>query len=265
MKRGTTSLLVCVLLALLVLPAGALAVAPANDNFVDRQVLGPGFPGGEPIVFEGDNFEATDEHGEFIPGLSPAGHSVWFEWEATGDEWVTIGACDNDFPTILAVFTGTEIDHLTQVGNGNGSEGPDCPFTQSQFTFKPTSGTKYVIAVDGNNFHFPESPPPVTEGEISLRIEETPVPPNDEFEDATKVVGEIFEEPDGHRFYFANTRGYNWTATIEHGEPEGTTREHLSGTRSPRQRTRPIASTRPAVKPRSRSTSTFTPAMWSMN
>jgi hypothetical protein len=210
-------LLVCVLLALLVLPAGASAAAPANDDFANRQVLS----GALPIAVDGDNFEATEEHGEFIPGLAPAEHSVWFEWEATSDEWVTIGACDNEFPTILAVFTGTEIDQLTQVGGGNGSEGPDCPFTQRQFTFKPTSGTKYVIAVDGNIFHMPEAPTPVTEGPISLRIEETPLPPNDEFEDATKVVGQIFEEPGGDRFYFANTRGYNWTATIEHGEPEG--------------------------------------------
>jgi hypothetical protein len=223
LKRGTTSLLVGLLLALLMLPAGALAAEPVNDDFVDRQVLGPGFPGGEPLVFEGDNFEATDEHGEFIPGLAPAGHSVWFEWEAGADGWVTIGACDNEFPTVLAVFTGTEIDELSQVATGNGSEGPDCPYQGRQYTFFATSGTKYVIAVDGNSFFLPEAPPPVTEGEIVLRIEETPTPSNDEFENAADVAGQVFEEPGGHRFYFANTRGYNWTATIEHGEPEGTT------------------------------------------
>jgi len=216
-------LLVCGLLALLVLPAGALAAAPANDHFLDRQVLEPGFPGGEPIEVSGDNFEATEEHGEFIPGLAPAGHSVWFEWEAEVDGWVSIGACDNEFPTVLAVFTGTEIDELSQVANGNGSEGPDCPYQGRQYTFFATSGTKYVIAVDGNSFFPPEAPPPVTEGEIVLRIEETPTPSNDEFEFAADVAGQIFEEPGGHRFYFANTRGYNWTATIEHGEPEGTT------------------------------------------
>ncbi|HEY5941791.1 MAG TPA: hypothetical protein VIT89_02875 [Solirubrobacterales bacterium] len=210
-------------MTLLALPAGASAAAPANDNFLERQVLGPGFPDGEPIVAAGDNFEAMPEHGESIPSgsaSSAAGHSVWFEWEATSDEWVTIGTCDSEFPTLVAVFTGTEIDDLTQVVSGNGSEGPDCPSGQRQYTFKPTSGTRYVIAVDGNAFFPPEAPPPVTEGAIALLIEETPVPPNDEFENATEVAGQVFEEPGGHRFFFANTRGYNWTASIEHGEPQ---------------------------------------------
>lgn len=207
-------------LALLALPASASAAPPANDKFGSRQILGPGFPGGEPIQVTGTNVEAGKEEGEFIPGLSPAGHSVWFEWEATSDGWVSIGACDTEFPTIVGVFTGTEVDELAPVASGNGSEGPDCPFEGRQYTFPAFTGTKYVIAVDGNNFSFPEAPPPVTEGEIELEIKETPVPPNDEFENATKLVGQISEEPGGDRFFFANARGYNWTATIEHGEPQ---------------------------------------------
>jgi hypothetical protein len=210
-------------LALLALPAGASAAAPSNDNFADRQVLGPGFPGGETIEVTGSNVEATKESGEFIPGLAPAGHSVWFEWEATSDGWVTIGACDNQFPTVLAVFTGTEVESLTQVGGDNGSEGPDCPFQGRQYSFPAVSGTKYVIAVDGNSFFLPGAPPPVTEGEIVLQIKETPLPPNDDFANATEIPGQIFEEPGGDRTFFANPRGFNWTATIEHGEPQETT------------------------------------------
>lgn len=210
-------------LALLVLPAAASAAPPANDKFASRQILGPGFPGGTPIEITGTNVEAGKEEGEFIPGLSPAGHSVWFEWEAANDGWVTIGVCDNQFPTVLAVFTGTELENLTQVGGDNGSEGPDCPFQGRQYSFLATGGTKYVIAVDGNAFHLPEAPTPVTEGEVVLRIEETPVPPNDDFEDATEIAGQIFEEPGGDRTFFADLRGFNWTASIEHGEPQETT------------------------------------------
>jgi hypothetical protein len=124
---------------------------------------------------------------------------------------------------VLGVFTGTEVDELTSVANNNGSEGPDCPFQGRQYTFFATSGTEYAIAVDGNNFHLPESPPPVTEGEFVLEIKETPVPPNDDFENATKLLGNISEEPGGNRFFFANARGFNWTASIEHGEPEEAT------------------------------------------
>ena len=220
MKRGITSVLVLVLLALLVLPAGALAVVPANDDFADRLVLGPGFPSGQPIEETGSHVGATKEGGESIPPISAAGHSVWFEWEATGEEWVTIGACDSEFPAVIAVFTGTEIDDLTQVVSGNGSEGPDCRGGQRQYTFQPTIGTRYVIAVDGNAFFPPGAPPPLTEGQVELRIEQTPVPANDDFENATEIVGQISEEPDGHRMFFASAWGYNWTAGTEHGEPQ---------------------------------------------
>ncbi|HEY3434067.1 MAG TPA: hypothetical protein VGK41_00300 [Solirubrobacterales bacterium] len=217
MRWGIRALMV---LALLALPAGASAAAPANDNFANRQVLPAGFPGGEPVEVNASNVDATKEEGEFIPGLAPAGHSVWFVWEAASDGWVTIGACDNQFPTILMVFTGAAIGSLTPVANGNGSEGPDCPYQGRQYSFSAVSGTKYVIAVDGNFFPAPGSPPPVTEGEIELQIKETPVPPNDEFENAIEIAGQIFEEPGGDRTFFADTRGFNWTASIEHGEPQ---------------------------------------------
>jgi hypothetical protein len=212
LKRGISALFVLVLLAL---PAAASAAAPANDDFANREVL----TGALPIEVERSNVEATKEEGESIPGLAPAGHSVWFEWEAVSDGWVTIGSCDNPFPTIIGVFTGTQVNELTSVAFGNGSEGPNCPNQGRQYTFKATGGTKYAIAVDGNSFYMPEAPPPVTEGEFTLRISETPVPANDEFEDATVLEGQIDEEPDGTRHYFAHTQGFNWNADNEHGEP----------------------------------------------
>lgn len=219
MRWGIFGVLIVLLLAL---PASALAAAPANDKFGSRQILGPGFPGGEPIHETGSNVEAGKEEGEFLSGF-PAGHSVWFEWEATGDGWVSIGACEGEFQTVVGVFTGADVKTLTPAAEGNGSEGPDCPYQGSQYTFFATSGVKYSIAVDGNNFSFPESPPPVTEGEFELEIKETPVPLNDEFANATKLTGSISEEPGGNRMFTANARGFNWTATIEHDEPEETT------------------------------------------
>lgn len=207
------------LLVTLALP-GAASAAPTNDKFANRQMLSAGFPSGEPLEVPGSNLGAGDEANESLPGLSPAGHSVWFGWEATGDGWVSVGTCDSAFPTLVGVFTGTEVEDLTLVASGNGSEGPDCPYEGRQYTFFATAGTEYVVAVDGSNFHLPESPAPVTEGEFVLEIKETPVPANDEFEDATEIVGQIFEEPGGDRFLFANARGYNWTASTEHGEPD---------------------------------------------
>jgi len=221
MRRGFrfVAALVVAMCGLLV-PASAWAEPPANDKFENRQELGPGFPGGAPIEVKASNVEATKESGEFIPGLSPAGHSVWYEWEATSSDWTTIGACEADFPTIVGIFTGSKVDELTPVisGNPNPSEGPDCPYTGRQFTFKAKAGTKYEVAVDGNGFYV-EPPPPVTEGEFTLRIEETPPPPNDDFEDATVLEAPITEEPGGDRFYLVDARGYNWGASTQSGEP----------------------------------------------
>jgi hypothetical protein len=202
------------LLLTLAVPAVASA-APVNDKFANRQVLPAGFPTG-PVEVTGSNVNAGDEEGESLPGLSPAGHSVWFGWEATGAGWVTVGTCDSEFPTLVGVFTGTEVEDLTLVASGSGNEGPDCPFEGRQYTFFAIAGTEYVIAVDGNSF----SPSTVTEGNFVLQIKETPVPPNDEFENATVLNGEISEEPGGARRYMANTQGFNWNAENEHGEPE---------------------------------------------
>jgi len=200
---------------LLLLTPSAYASPPVNDNFANREALS----GSLPLEAVGTNAEATKEAGEFIPGLSPAGHSVWFEWEATSSGWVTIGACDSEFPLMVAIFTGTEVNELTQVVSGNAAEGPSCPFQQRQYTFRAQSGAKYEIAVDGNNFFVPPATPPVTEGTFALRIEATPPPPNDSFANATVLSAPVEEEPGGQRFYLVDTNGYNWAATTEASEP----------------------------------------------
>lgn len=209
--RWALRFVVALVMALAVVPASALA-APANDKFENREALGPGFPGSEPIEVNASNVEATHEEGENSP-IFAAGHSVWYEWEAESNGWTTIGACEANFPTIIGVFTG-ELGALTPVASGNGSEGPYCVGGQRQFTFNAQAGTKYEISVDGNGLYV-EPPPPVTEGEFTLLIEKTPPPPNDKFEFADQFEGSIGEEPGGARYYFAHAQGYNWGATTE--------------------------------------------------
>jgi hypothetical protein len=201
--------------SLLSLAPTALAAAPTNDDFTNRETLN----GSLPIEVTRSNVEATKENGEFIPGLAPAGHSIWFEWEAQSTGWVTIGACKDEFPTVLAIFTGTELTHLTPVATGNADEGPDCPYRQSQYTFMAQSATKYEIAVDGCGFYLPEQAPPQTEGQVRLRIEATPPPPNDDFVHAATLVSSLEEEFEGEAFYVGQKFGYNWNATAEGGEP----------------------------------------------
>lgn len=218
MRRGNKAFwaVLAVVVCGLAAPAGALAEAPANDKFANREVLVGDVLTEAPIAVTRTNVEATKEEGEWISPLA-AGHSVWFEWEAKSTGWVSIGACEDGFPTIVGVYTGTEINKLTPVASGNADEGPSCT-NLGQYTFKAISGTKYVIGVDGDAFYV-EPPKPVTEGEIFLRIEATPPPPNDDFANATPFEGKVNEEPGGARFYFASTQGYNWGATKELGEP----------------------------------------------
>jgi hypothetical protein len=201
-------------LALCLTPASALAAAPANDDFANREVLS----GTLPIEESGSNVEATSELGENTAGVY--GHSVWFEWKAPATGWFTIGACDSNFAAGVGVFTGTELENLTRVTTGG--EGPGCG-NQSQYTFRASEGAEYVIRVDGAVIAPPEGLPPPSEGTFTLKIEETPPPPNDDFANATVLEAPIGEEPGGTRFYALFSPGYNWNATTEPGEfPYGT-------------------------------------------
>jgi hypothetical protein len=207
--------------ALCGLPAAASAAAPANDAFANRTELA----GALPITKSATNVEATREWQYEEVGAFAAGHSVWFKWTASIDGWVTVDTCTASFQTVLGIFTGSDVEHLTRVTKGNASEMPGCFASARKFTFKAVSGTEYEIGVDGNGFVVPPlpdeppPPPPVTEGEFTLRIEETPPPPNDDFAAATPIPSDAYEEPDGTRRYVAQAAGYNWKATTEDGEP----------------------------------------------
>jgi hypothetical protein len=219
MRQGTKSLRAAFLMifALLAVPASALAAPPANDDFADRQVLSSPLP----IELTQPNAEATAEAGEPI-SVFAAGHSVWFEWEATSTGWVTVGTCDSDFDTVLGIFTVAEGGAFTRVAEGNPDEGPNCPYRQAEYTFKAQAGTKYVIGVDGNAFPGPTGPPVSGEGTIELRIETTDPPANDAFAapgDLT-AAGKTYELESPEPFYFARLEGYNWGATKQAGEPE---------------------------------------------
>jgi hypothetical protein len=203
------------LVALMVWAPAAEAAAPGNDNFADRQVLTTPLP----IVVSADNVEATREEGEpFL--LFGAGHTIWYEWEAPSNEFVTVGTCGTAFETEVGVYVGTAVNALTKIADTSDG-GPGCPnYKGRQATFKAVAGTTYEIAVDGNGFYLPEWPKPVTEGAVELQIEATPPPANDAFESATPLTGRVEEEPGEPPFYFASTTGYSWGATKQSGEPD---------------------------------------------
>jgi hypothetical protein len=194
----------------------ALAAPPPNDDFANRQAIGSTLP----VEVAGSNVDATEEAGESLEAPSVAGHSVWFKWEAPAGGWTTIGSCHDAIHPVVAIFEGTALDSLYKVAKSgvvsSPSEGPHCSTTESEFTFMAKAGTTYVIAVDGNTN--PSIRPPLTEGEFTLRIESTPPPPNDDFQNATPLE-RVFSEFDPPDLYRAPAFGYNWGATKESGEP----------------------------------------------
>lgn len=211
-----------------VLAPPALA-APANDAFANRAPLGDALPVHESESNEG----ATPDAGGRVAELAK-GHSIWWRWESPLTGWVTVSTCASDFQTVLGVFEGTELGHLTSLtaNRGNGDEGPGCWESGTTYTFAAIAGHEYVIGADGNEFYLPPGPGeeahiPTGEGQIQLSLEATPVPSNDDFADAipigdhfSKVNESPFEPPNDDRYLVEQTPGYNWGATKQAGEPD---------------------------------------------
>jgi Ca2+-binding RTX toxin-like protein len=155
----------CVLLV--ALPASAVAVVPANDNFANALVLG-----GPPASVLGSNVQATTETGEPIhAGVVPAGPSVWWTWTAASTARVLIDVCATNFDNVLAVYTGTAVGALTPVA----SDDDDCGLG-ARVGFAASAGTVYKVAVAGFNG---------SAGSFTLAVSAAPVAVDD-----ARTVGE---------------------------------------------------------------------------
>ena len=111
-----------------------------------------------------------------------------------------INTCGSQIATALAVYTGTQLDALTEVARD--VHAPECGYEHgSSLRLAATAGTTYRIAIETGE----ES------GPVDLRIA-TPLPPpaNDAFDDAVTLSGGVPIEVTG------TTVG----ATTESGEPD---------------------------------------------
>lgn len=128
-------------------PMAASAVsAPANDNFADAQLLV-----GARGVVNGNSTAATMETDEWWYQYADS-HSVWYQWVAPADRWVSFDTCGSgsgSFDTVVAVFTftGTPGDWTGSWGNYFNDD--DCPANKSFVARYVNAGTTYWIQVTG--------------------------------------------------------------------------------------------------------------------
>lgn len=113
---------------------------PANDAFAAAQVIS-----GANGSATGSNLGASKEPGEPDHAGHAGGASVWYRWTATTNRTIRFDTCTGtEFDTLLAVYTGTSVNGLTEVASNDDGCG-----TLSGVELAVTAGTAYRIAVDG--------------------------------------------------------------------------------------------------------------------
>ena len=118
-----------------------------NNNFANANTND--LIGAPPFDITGRNDDtlgapgADKELGEPDHGGEPGGASVWWCWTAVSNQRVNVNIAGSSFDGVLAVYTGTSVDALTEVGSSTN--------TPASVTFDVNAGTTYYMAVDGRN------------------------------------------------------------------------------------------------------------------
>ncbi|MCP4342407.1 MAG: hypothetical protein GY799_26900, partial [Desulfobulbaceae bacterium] len=166
-------------------------IPAAGDFFADAITL-EGVSG----QTTGSNADATKETGEPDHTGNIGGKSIWWTWTAPGTDYFYFDTSGNSFDILLAVYSGSGADSLTEVaGNYNVGSGN----RNSGLTFHAQSGVRYYIAVDGKRDWWSTD-----SGDIVLDWGIA----NDNFADAISITG-----------LSGQTTGSNTYATKETDEP----------------------------------------------
>ena len=185
----TFAVLAAAAVAALVSTPAVFAAAPVNDNFAAAQTLS-----GSAVDLMSTNKDGTKEVGEPAHAGNAGGASVWFKWTADRTGGVTILTRQITFDTVLGVYTGANVDALTEVASNDDTPGGTTKASRVWFPAVP--GTTYYVAVDGFS---------AAQGPFALRLRHGPV--NDAFADA-----EILADAGG------SVQGTTFGATAEAGE-----------------------------------------------
>jgi hypothetical protein len=116
----------------------ALINRPGGDLFAQRSEI-------LDTCFVGSNVGATNEPGEPIHAGKQGGRSIWYTWRAPSDGIATFETRGSSFDTLLAVYTGPDVTHLTLVA----ADEDDGGFLSSRVRFNAVANANYEIVVDG--------------------------------------------------------------------------------------------------------------------
>ncbi|MDM8522755.1 CARDB domain-containing protein [Desulfococcaceae bacterium HSG8] len=114
---------------------------PSNDDFANSSVL-TGMSGHA----NGSNAFATKETDEPDHAGKSGGKSLWWTWTAPETGYFGFDTHGSDFNTLLAVYTGTDIAHLTKIARNDNDGSAN---RNSGLIFRAQPGIRYYIAVDG--------------------------------------------------------------------------------------------------------------------
>jgi uncharacterized repeat protein (TIGR03803 family) len=115
---------------------------PANDNFANATPI-TGASGST----NGNNSGATLEPGEPVHADVSGGRSVWFRWTAPATGNFSFNTVGSLVDTLLAVYTGGNVNALTLVAANDDFPGADF---RSSVSFRATNGITYFVAIDGS-------------------------------------------------------------------------------------------------------------------
>jgi FG-GAP repeat/PASTA domain len=125
--------------------AGGVALfwqlSPPNDDFAAAQSIS-----GDHGQIAGTTIGATKEPSEPNHAGDAGGSSTWYAWTASASGVLTLDTCTTTFDTLLALYTGNDVAHLTAVASNDDS--PDCGLA-SKVAVAVVAGTTYRIAIDG--------------------------------------------------------------------------------------------------------------------
>ena len=133
-----------------------LSAAATSDVFAGAIPIG-----GVPFAQNGTTVSAGEEGGEPAPACAPIGKTVWYRFTPAANTTVTVSTQGSAFDTVLAVWRGTALGALTQVGcdddaiaMGGASRIVNLALTGGQTYYFQVGGYRYMNTTENGAFAF---------------------------------------------------------------------------------------------------------------